>query len=136
MSPKSSKSNATTTQQPWKPRIQEEPEYNAFVNDHRSPDVIAPSATVHDAAEDTAPLQGSHDLSDEDSVVADPRTEDRADRRADAGSIEGDGIGTGGIIVDSVEIVAIDEIDELDDADEDLPDSLARRPRATGRENT
>ena len=54
----------------WQPRIEREAEFNAFVNDATQPEPSEP--VIQDAQEDTAPLQGSHDFSDEDSVVNEP----------------------------------------------------------------
>jgi len=75
MSPKSSKPPAPAApapaKEPWQPRVEEEPEFNAFTNEHCPADDEPLPDELPDPGEDTAPLQGSRDLTDEDSVVID-----------------------------------------------------------------
>ena len=85
MDPKSPKPTGKpqTREEPWRPRMDEEQEFNAFTNDHRSDDDAPLPDEIPDPREDTAPLQGSDDLSDDDSVVVDgadrnTRSEERA----------------------------------------------------------
>lgn len=69
----------------WQPHIDSEQPFNASPNVLDRPDPHA--LDIHDAEEDTAPLQGTHDLSDPDSledVIADayrpkdfPKTEEK-----------------------------------------------------------
>jgi hypothetical protein len=61
-----------TDRKPWRPKGDEQPELNPFVNSH-SGDRLD-NDEINDPEVDSAPLQGSHDLSDEDSledVIAD-----------------------------------------------------------------
>jgi hypothetical protein len=56
----------------WRPRIEGRPLFNAEPSVVDRPDPMA--TEVRDTEEDTAPLQGTHDVSDEDSpedVIAD-----------------------------------------------------------------
>jgi len=58
--------------QPWRPRVDDgRDELNSFA--HVDPDGTSPlaSSQLQDANEDTAPLQGSKDRSDEDSLDID-----------------------------------------------------------------
>jgi hypothetical protein len=53
----------------WQPRVQKDPPFHAFESDAaRSPDARAPSSTIRDPKQDTAPLQGEGDISDNDSL--------------------------------------------------------------------
>jgi hypothetical protein len=52
---------------PWQPSLDSEPELNAFAN--RTQGEPSFKTKVRDPEEDTAPLQGSKDLSDDDSLV-------------------------------------------------------------------
>ncbi len=53
----------------WQPRVQKDAPFNAFESDTRGPDSLPGSSTIRDPSRDTAPLQGEHDLSDDDSLV-------------------------------------------------------------------
>jgi len=53
----------------WRPRLDAERELNAFIGNTPEADSIVESPKLRDAAEDTAPLQGSKDISDKDSLV-------------------------------------------------------------------
>jgi len=52
---------------PWQPSLETEPELNAFANRTRGEGTF--KNKVRDPEEDTAPLEGSKDLSDDDSLV-------------------------------------------------------------------
>jgi hypothetical protein len=74
-----------TPRKPWQPRIDSDPELNPFSNDAPGSNGLTESPEIEDPEEDSAPLQGSRDLSDEDSledVIADDADRDRStDRR-------------------------------------------------------
>jgi hypothetical protein len=53
---------------PWQPRIDPQSELNPFANGASDRDALLETPQIEDAQEDSAPLQGSHDLSDEDSL--------------------------------------------------------------------
>ena len=55
-------------QQPWRPRVDSQREWHAFGNETPEADSILESPRVRDPEEDTAPLQGSKDRSDDDSL--------------------------------------------------------------------
>jgi hypothetical protein len=55
----------------WRPRVDRDDEFNSFANDHRSPDIMEPSERIIDPKEDTAPLQGEGDRSDDDALTMD-----------------------------------------------------------------
>ena len=50
---------------PWRPRVDNQTELNPFVN---STSAERDDDEINDPAEDSAPLQGTHDLSDDDSL--------------------------------------------------------------------
>jgi hypothetical protein len=52
---------------PWQPSLDSEPELNAFAN--RTQGEPSFKNKVRDPQEDTAPLEGSKDLSDGDSLI-------------------------------------------------------------------
>jgi hypothetical protein len=59
---------------PWQPRVESEPEFNPFENDTSERGALLDTPQINDPDEDSAPLEGSKDLSDEDSlddVIAD-----------------------------------------------------------------
>jgi hypothetical protein len=61
-----------TDRKPWQPHLDSEPEANPFANRTQGDGRFVNK--IRDATQDTAPLQGSKDLSDEDSlddVIAD-----------------------------------------------------------------
>jgi|HubBroStandDraft_3_1064219.scaffolds.fasta_scaffold269894_2 hypothetical protein len=64
---------------PWQPRVESDPELNPFSNDAPGSDGLNKTPEIEDPEEDSAPLQGSRDLSDEDSL--DDVIADDADRR-------------------------------------------------------
>ncbi|MGA8707055.1 MAG: hypothetical protein WB646_08725 [Steroidobacteraceae bacterium] len=54
--------------EPWRPKIDNQPEFNPFgtvIDDHNA---LSDPPKLRDAEQDTAPLQGSKDLSDADSL--------------------------------------------------------------------
>jgi hypothetical protein len=60
--------------EPWKPRVEEQQEFNPFSPPGDDRDALLHSPKINDASQDTSPLQGSKDLSDPDSlddVIAD-----------------------------------------------------------------
>jgi hypothetical protein len=54
---------------PWQPRIDPQSELNPFSNGASDRDALLETPQIEDAEEDSAPLEGSHDLSDEDSLI-------------------------------------------------------------------
>lgn len=52
----------------WRPRVDEQRVLHGFANETPEADSILESPEVRDPAEDTAPLQGSKDRSDDDSM--------------------------------------------------------------------
>jgi len=59
---------------PWTPTIDHQPEFNPFGTVIDENNALSKPPELRDAAEDTAPLQGTRDLSDADSledVIAD-----------------------------------------------------------------
>jgi hypothetical protein len=59
---------------PWQPRIDAESELNPFANGASDRDALLQTPELVDPDDDSSPLQGSHDLSDQDSledVIAD-----------------------------------------------------------------
>ena len=68
-----------TSHQPWKPHIERQPEFNPFDTTPKD-DSLTSAPKLRNAEEDTAPLQGSKDLSDADSledVIAEAHREAR-----------------------------------------------------------
>jgi hypothetical protein len=61
------KEHPMSDRKPWQPRLDTEPEANAFAN--RTQGDGAFKKPLRDPEEDTAPLQGSKDISDDDSLV-------------------------------------------------------------------
>lgn len=55
-------------EQAWRPRVDSERVLHGFSNETPEADSILESPQVRDPANDTAPLQGSKDRSDEDSM--------------------------------------------------------------------
>jgi hypothetical protein len=53
-------------QKPWQPKVDGQPELNPFVNS--TSETRLDNDEIKDAEEDSAPLQGTRDLSDEDSL--------------------------------------------------------------------
>jgi hypothetical protein len=51
--------------------VEQDSVFNVFVSDHRGPDSEQLPMDIRDAREDTAPLEGSRDRSDPDSVTND-----------------------------------------------------------------
>ena len=65
-----------TTRKPWQPKVDSEPELNPFANHTAKRDGLLNTPEVSDPEEDSSPLQGSKDLSDDDSledVIADSK---------------------------------------------------------------
>jgi hypothetical protein len=63
-----------TEHKPWQPHVDQEAEFNPFANAKAGKDTLINTPAIQDATEDTSPLQGTKDLSDEDSlegVIAD-----------------------------------------------------------------
>ena len=63
-----------SSRKPWQPRMDTNPELNPFHNGASDADNPLENPQIQDAEEDSAPLQGSKDLSDDDSlgdVIAD-----------------------------------------------------------------
>jgi hypothetical protein len=54
---------------PWQPKVEVESELNPFVNRTAERDGLLDTPEVSDPEEDSSPLEGSKDLSDEDSLV-------------------------------------------------------------------
>lgn len=62
------------TRESWQPKIDSEPDFNPFSNPDGAKASPLNTPEIRDANKDTAPLQGSKDLSDDDSledVIAD-----------------------------------------------------------------
>jgi hypothetical protein len=53
----------------WRPRMVEDRPFNVFESGHQGPDTVPPSPKVRDPSEDTAPLEGTRDRSDKDSLT-------------------------------------------------------------------
>jgi hypothetical protein len=69
-----------SSQKPWEPKIDSPDYFNA------EPNVVdkARDSTIQNPEEDTGPLEGTHDLSDEDSledVVADAYSDRKSDKK-------------------------------------------------------
>jgi hypothetical protein len=63
-----------SARKPWQPRVESEPELNPFENGASERGALLDTPQINDPEEDSAPLEGSKDLSDEDSlddVIAD-----------------------------------------------------------------
>jgi len=58
-----------TTRKPWQPRVDTETELNPFTNHTSEREGLVNAPEISDPEEDSAPLEGSKDLSDEDSLV-------------------------------------------------------------------
>jgi hypothetical protein len=68
-SPGSSASKPKPKQQePWRPRVDSERVLHGFQSDSPEADSILESPELRDPEEDTAPLQGTKDRSDDDSM--------------------------------------------------------------------
>jgi|GEM_PF-2113702 len=52
----------------WRPKVDTQPEFNPFGSVESGKDSLNHTPPLRDANEDTAPLEGSMDLSDEDSL--------------------------------------------------------------------
>lgn len=64
----------SSPREPWTPRVDELQEFNPFSSTGPDGDALLHSPKIRDPEKDTAPLQGSKDLSDSDSlndVIAD-----------------------------------------------------------------
>ena len=75
-----------TTRKPWQPKIEGEPELNPFANHTAERDGLLNTPEVSDPEEDSSPLEGSKDLSDDDSledVIADSKDCSRRQRPDD-----------------------------------------------------
>lgn len=62
-----------TSREPWKPHMERQAEFNPFDTTPKD-DALKRAPKIRNAEEDTAPLQGTKDLSDADSledVIAD-----------------------------------------------------------------
>jgi hypothetical protein len=57
-----------SSRKPWQPRIDSPHELNPFANTTGGHDLLLNTPQIQDAEEDSAPLQGTHDLSDADSL--------------------------------------------------------------------
>ena len=53
----------------WQPKVEAEPEFHPFAGIDRAKDDLVRSPRIRDASEDTAPLEGTKDLSDTDSLT-------------------------------------------------------------------
>ena len=58
----------TAPREPWKPRVEEEQEFNPFSPPGDDRDALLHSPKINDPSQDSTPLQGSKDLSDPDSL--------------------------------------------------------------------
>jgi len=58
-----------TPRKPWQPKVESEAELNPFANHTTERDGLLNTPEVSDPEEDSSPLEGSKDLSDEDSLV-------------------------------------------------------------------
>jgi hypothetical protein len=70
----------SSPRKPWQPRIDSERELNPFENGTSERDALLDTPQIDEPEEDSSPLQGTKDLSDEDSlddVIAD-QDEDEA----------------------------------------------------------
>jgi len=64
-----------STHEPWRPKIDRQPEFNPFGTVIDNNNSLSNPPKLRNPEEDTTPLQGSKDLSDADSLVADARRE-------------------------------------------------------------
>jgi hypothetical protein len=55
----------------WRPRIVQDHSFNVFESDHQGPDSVPPPSKIQDATQETTPLQGTRDHSEEDSLEPD-----------------------------------------------------------------
>jgi hypothetical protein len=55
----------------WRPRMVQDHSFNVFESDHQGPDSMPPPSKIQDAREETTPLQGTRDHSEEDSLEPD-----------------------------------------------------------------
>ena len=79
------KSSTEPKREGWRPRMQTQRVLHGFSNPNQEPDPLTESPNIADPSEDTAPLQGSLDRSDDDSVVpeysgSEPAGEDEGDQ--------------------------------------------------------
>lgn len=74
--------------EPWRPHMEPDREFNPYSATGDESDARARPDAIQDPAEDTAPLQGSKDLTDEDSLddviaAVNDRGDDLSDRELD-----------------------------------------------------
>jgi len=55
-----------SSRKPWRPRLSNDADFNPFASPNQGSEA---SSTLRDPLEDTAPLQGTRDLSDADSLT-------------------------------------------------------------------
>jgi hypothetical protein len=77
------KPKGSTADMAWRPRIETQRVLHSFTNVNQEPDPLTESPNITDPNEDTAPLQGSLDRSDDDSLGNDDRADD--ERHSDDG---------------------------------------------------
>lgn len=73
----------------WRPRVVKEHPFNVFESDHQGPDSVPPPSKIQDPTQETTPLEGTRDRSEEDSmepdyVASEPRMPDQRDRLGSA----------------------------------------------------
>jgi hypothetical protein len=73
------KPNESSKGEPWRPRMDSPRVLHGFSNVNQEPDPLTESPNITDPNEDTAPLQGSMDRSDDDSLTDEYDADDELD---------------------------------------------------------